>query len=220
MLNGMKTNVSPKIKALAGMGIAGIAIAGFVALYEPETKETSRPSDEKLHALAVGFGIATATPLQLPTATKKTHCTINGPYPDLECTPGALFTDKTVDEICAAGYTKTVRNVSAITKKKLYLAYGIKYPEPLGSYEADHFIPLELGGSNDVANLFPEAAGPPPGFKEKDIVENYLHTEMCAQRITLSEAQGLIAADWLKVYQSLSPEEISALKKKFKSWAD
>ena len=31
---------------------------------------------------------------------------------------------------------------------------------------------LELGGSNDIKNLWPEAALPTPGFHEKDAVED------------------------------------------------
>ena len=65
----------------------------------------------------------------------------------------------------------------------------------------DHFIPLELGGSNDIANLWPEPATPTPGFHEKDKVEIALHNEVCkAHTMTLEEAQRVIATDWLKYY--------------------
>jgi len=66
-----------------------------------------------------------------------------------------------------AGYSKSARNVSAKTKNKCTRSNGLSYPQKTGSYEADHFIPLEIGGSNDIANLFPEAAEPAPGFHEK-----------------------------------------------------
>lgn len=84
----------------------------------------------------------------------------------------------------------------------------------------DHLIPLELGGSNEPANLFPEANDPAPGFPEKDVVENFLHQETCAGRIPLDQAQRAIALDWTKIYQSLTSEEIEALKDKFRNWAD
>ena len=57
----------------------------------------------------------------------------------------------------------------------------------------DHLIPLELGGSNAILNLWPET---PPGFHEKDKVENRLHKEVCAGRMTIEAAQILIAKDW------------------------
>jgi hypothetical protein len=97
----------------------------------------------------------------------------------------------------------------------VYEEYGIAYPKPRGAYEADHFIPLELGGSNDIANLFPEAAAPSPGFHEKDLVENYLHQEVCAGRIDLVAAQEQIANDWVSVYNALAPEQIKGLQNKF-----
>jgi hypothetical protein len=74
-----------------------------------------------------------------------------------------------------------------------------------GQYEVDHFVSLELGGSNDISNLFPEAAEPKPGFHEKDRVENYLHDQVCRGALTLAEAQREIATNWLAVYETLAP---------------
>jgi len=48
----------------------------------------------------------------------------------------------------------------------VYAEYGIVERSP-GEYEVDHDVPLELGGSNDIANLWPEAAAPPPGFTRR-----------------------------------------------------
>ena len=151
--------------------------------------------------------------------TKTQTCVINGPYPDSSCTPGAVFPDVTAEQTCVSGYTKTVRNVSTSLKKQVYREYGIAYPPPYGSYEADHFIPLTLGGSNDIANLFPEAADPSPGFHEKDIVENYLHQQVCSGKVTLQAAQRAIATDWVAVYNAIPQTMINQLKQEFKSWS-
>ena len=165
-----------------------------------------------------GLALQTQTkPLVLDVRSKETDCQVNGSLPDPACTPGAVFPDATREIICVSGYTKTVRSVSVSLKKRVYAEYGISYPQPTGSYEADHFIPLELGGSNDIANLFPEAANPTPGFREKDLVENYLHQEMCSRRIPLAIAQKLIADNWLDVYNTLTPEKIKELKSQFSS---
>lgn len=40
-----------------------------------------------------------------------------------------------------------------------------------------------------------------PGFHEKDWFENYLHSEVCAGRMELKEAQQIISTDWLSYYQ-------------------
>ena len=104
-------------------------------------------------------------------------------------------------------------------KKRVYREYGVPYPPPFGSYEADHFIPLTLGGNNDIANLFPEAAEPRPGFREKDLVENYLHEQVCLGNMSLSFAQKVISANWLDIYNNFSSYELERLKKAYKSWA-
>jgi len=157
--------------------------------------------------------------LALDLRTLSANCHIAGPLPDHACSPGAVFTDATVAQICVSGYTKTVRNVPTSLRKKVFAEYGIALPVPFGSYENDHIIPLELGGSNDIANLFPESAQPVPGFHEKDVVENYLNQEVCAGRVALPVAEQQIATDWIAVYDKLSPEEITALKNKYKSWS-
>lgn len=160
-----------------------------------------------------------AEPFVAQAPTKSQQCMIQGSLPDPDCTPGAIFADVTKEQTCVAGYTKTVRSVSTSLKKKIYQEYGIAYPPPFGTYEADHFIPLTLGGSNDIANLFPESADPRPGFREKDLVENYLHQKVCSGDISLSSAQRAIATNWLAVYNSISPTDLNALRQMYKSWS-
>ncbi|MBI5153271.1 MAG: HNH endonuclease [Parcubacteria group bacterium] len=109
----------------------------------------------------------------------------------------------TANDVCRHGYTKEVRSVSTALKREVCRRYGVSYPTPHGAYEIDHFIPLELGGSNDVTNLWPEPANPRPGFHEKDVVENYLHREVCKGRMTLKQAQEAIRNDWYAVYLSI-----------------
>ena len=154
------------------------------------------------------------------TQTKMVDCVLRGPLPDLECTPGAVFEDATREIVCTFGYTKKIRNVSTKMRKRGYASYNIPYPQERGAYEFDHLIPLALGGNNDMANLFPEAAYPKPGFKEKDAVEMYLRQEVCEGRITIDFAQRLIADDWTVVYYSLSEKQIIELKNLWKGWAN
>ncbi|MFA5954640.1 MAG: HNH endonuclease [Patescibacteria group bacterium] len=151
---------------------------------------------------------------------KTSQCQAHDGLPDHDCTPGAIFSNASKDEICVQGYSASVRNVSTLTKEAIYQAYGLAYPQTFGAYEADHLIPLELGGSNDVANLFPEAADPKPGYHEKDLVENFLHQEVCAGRVGLGAAQRQIARDWLAVYRNLSTQQLRMLKQQYRSWSE
>ena len=110
-------------------------------------------------------------------------------------TPGAvLATDAST--ICTPGYASSVRDVSTATKKEVYAEYGVSYPQSLGAYEVDHFIPLEIGGSNDIRNLWLEPATPTPGFHQKDQFENFEHGQVCNGKISVAEAQSRMTSDW------------------------
>jgi hypothetical protein len=146
----------------------------------------------------------TAHSAVLGIQTKTSGCIIQGAFPDKDCTPGAIFPNVTSDQVCVSDYSSSVRDVPVSEKNAVYQEYGITTHQT-GEYEIDHYISLELGGSNDISNLFPEAAAPTPGFHEKDKVENYLHQQVCNGAITLQRAQQEISTNWLQVYQQIAP---------------
>lgn len=150
-------------------------------------------------------GFPTSGTSHLGAQTKTSGCIAHGGLPDSACTPGAIFKNATPQQICTYGYTRRVRNVPYSEKDQAYAEYGIYHHSP-GQYEIDHLIPLELGGSNDIANLWPEAASPKPGFHEKDQVENYLHDQVCSGAMSLQDAQTQIATNWLTVYHRMSAQ--------------
>jgi hypothetical protein len=126
------------------------------------------------------------------------HARDNGRLPDPACTPGSLdprITQASIGStICRHGWTAAVRPPASATDHAkhdvAYPAYGIPAATPS---ELDHLVPLELGGSNDIGNLWPEVGRVP---NVKDAVENRLHAEVCAGRVSLAAAQLAIAADW------------------------
>jgi hypothetical protein len=122
--------------------------------------------------------------------------------PDQACTPGAIFPDVTSEQVCRPGYSSAARNVPAELSRQVYDAYGVTQRTP-GEYQVDHLVPLEIGGSNDIANLWPQPTTPPPGSHEKDRVENNLHDQVCSGRMTLLDAQHAIATDWVAVYEQI-----------------
>ena len=133
---------------------------------------------------------------------KTSGCKANGALQDAACTPGAILPKVTKSQVCTSGYATSVRNVPQSEKNQVYAEYGIT-SHKAGQYEVDHLVSLELGGSNDISNLWPELASPKPGFHEKDKVENYLNDQVCSGAITLQQAQVEIATNWLAVYQSM-----------------
>lgn len=120
--------------------------------------------------------------------------------PDPKMTPGDTL-DAASSDVCTPGYTKLVRNVPSEIKKEVYAAYGITHREQ-GEFEVDHLISLELGGSNDIKNLWPESYLTEPwNAKVKDQLENELHAEICDGRIDMKTAQREIATDWIAAYK-------------------
>jgi hypothetical protein len=83
------------------------------------------------------------------------------PYPrvpDLTITPGALC--ETPDRL---RYPEQIayceRDVSSWTKELVFIEYrklGFSLSGERSRYKVDHFIPLCAGGSNDLANLWPQ----------------------------------------------------------------
>jgi hypothetical protein len=161
------------------------------------------------HASSSSGALVPASPTQAATPSPSTgpatpgscHARGSGLYelPDPSCTPGA--TNPGVNQanigrtICAAGWTDTVRPPESYTEPLKYrqvAAYGDA--GPISSYEEDHLIPLELGGSpTSPLNLWPEPGASP---NPKDAVESAANHAVCQGQMTLAAAQRAIAGDW------------------------
>ncbi len=137
-------------------------------------------------------------PSSYETRKKTSNCIANQALPDSACTPGAILTTDT-SIICVSGYTQTVRDVPDSIRKQVFAEYGIDYSLH-SNYEVDHLISLELGGSNDISNLFPESYSIQYGARVKDTFENYLHSQACSGKISMTTAQQEIATNWLEYY--------------------
>jgi hypothetical protein len=121
--------------------------------------------------------------------------------PDPKLTPGDAF-EVTVQDICVPGYSRKVRNVPAEMKREVYEEYGITSHGP-GDYEVDHLIPLELGGSNSIKNLWPESHRTSPwNAQVKDRLEAKLHELVCSGQLDLKTAQKAIASNWIEAYKT------------------
>ena len=126
------------------------------------------------------------------------HTRDEGRLPDRQCTPGGI--DPAVRQaniqstICVSGYTSRVRPPEAQTEafkfSEAYPAYGIQSGD---QSELDHLVPLELGGDNAAANLWPEVGSLP---NPKDDVEDALNRGVCDGRVSLASAQRAMARNW------------------------
>ena len=119
--------------------------------------------------------------------------------PDGVITPGATVSGITKSDVCQPGYAAGVRAVTEARKVRACLLYG-QYDCPGKHFEIDHLVSLELGGSNDLTNLWPQ---PIDQARMKDKLENYLHREVCGGTITLEHAQQAISTDWASAYHEM-----------------
>ena len=172
---------------------------------------------EKLQAAGAAQSAAiTASSAPCPKTKGKTGC--DSYYPDQKLTPGhpdPKITQATIhDTVCKDHYTTGVRNVNDAEKAQEFKTYSIKPTDSPFGYEIDHFISLELGGTNDPDNLWPQPYCQPGtggktcvGAREKDVVETSLAHRMCAGTITLDEARQIITTDWYKEYLSIKAKK-------------
>ena len=186
-----------RIRAFGVLAVVAVPLAVSAVRTPPHVTTHHGPA-----VLGLANGIRSASTsstvlLRRPTLTS--GCTL-GVLPDRRCSPGAYDRTRPKAVLCDDGFhTATVRNVPDSEKHAVEVAYGLD-PKPYGStLEIDHIISLELGGVNDITNLYPELA---PGFHTKDKLENRLHALVCSGAISLRTAQRKIAADW----QSLSSD--------------
>ena len=125
-------------------------------------------------------------------------CETDGLYPDKNCTPGDIFPNISNEQICVKGYSATVRNVPKSVKTKVYEDYNI-LPDERKNYVIDHLISLQIGGTNEIPNLFPQKSTGEINSRTKDKIENFLKREVCKGNMTLKKAQKTIVEDWLEV---------------------
>lgn len=159
-------------------------------------------------ALCLGFGgcvhLASAAPISDPI------------LPDSHLTPGVALTNVTVEQICQPGYAKSVRDVPESEKRQVFIEYFGSVPAQPGNYEIDHLISLELGGSNDIRNLWPQSYQTQPWNSHvKDKLEDRMaalvraelqkHGPSAAETL-LRQYQQEISKNWIAAYRQIFNE--------------
>lgn len=111
--------------------------------------------------------------------------------PNQALTPGEVAETRQ-DIVCQPGYAIAARHLLPHARPQIYRAYGI--PRGDHSYVIDHRVPIELGGANTAANLWPQLK---PEAADKDLIENALYAAVCFRHtMTLQQAQDTFLGDW------------------------
>lgn len=135
--------------------------------------------------------------------------------PVSSCTPGDTLPGVDAAHltvtICDPTWVENQRPPAAETdrvKDAAMLAYGIP-PAEKPITELDHLVPLSLGGSSDVRNLWPEVSDKPGKglHNTKDELELRLHAAVCKGTVQLSAAQAALATNWTTAAQVLKLPE-------------
>jgi hypothetical protein len=126
-------------------------------------------------------------------------------YPNKSYTPGKADPALTQSVICGKTFRTTdIRNVSESVKNQVYYRYKVSnhqgYCTGKEGCEIDHLISLELGGSNDASNLWPQPYSGVTNAHDKDKLENKLRVLVCSGQLTLQQAQTAISTDWISAY--------------------
>lgn len=125
--------------------------------------------------------------------------------PDPALTPGAVRPGIGVAEICERGYATRARHVTRAMRARVFAEYGMRgnrtgYCAAPQGCELDHLVALELGGSNAIANLWPQPYDGVWNAHAKNRLANRLHRMVCAGDLDLGEAQRAVAGDWIAAW--------------------
>jgi hypothetical protein len=96
-------------------------------------------------------------------------------------------------------FTPTGPLISATDQQAVLAAYNIA-PANAKHYAFDFLVPLQLGGANARANIWPASMSHGVGFHEKEVLNIRLHDLVCRRSIPLDVAQKEVAADWVKLW--------------------
>jgi hypothetical protein len=134
--------------------------------------------------------------------------------PHKDMTPGSLC-----ERSSTTRYPEHVkycdRDVDGETKRQIFVAYDREFGYETtkmnrSSFKIDHLIPLCLGGSNDVSNLWPQHV---TIYENTDPLEPFLCDVLSRGRIKQAEAVQLILT--IKQSPFTAPEELRKLEERF-----
>ena len=212
------------VAVVAGLFVAGVAIAVLVPLADGQYGPAPHAGDRHTNLFTAGLSVTTSSSGSTTTSTApvtgrhlaagvenstpgiKSRCHYyaytGGPIvPDRGCTPGAVSAPAAADPrrtICRPAYLRRLGGTSAGLDARheaaLYVGYGAVGPS--SSYREDHLVAVADGGSvSGAQNLWPE---PISNGRAKARVEALLHRRICSGAMTVKQAALVLEGDWTR----------------------
>jgi hypothetical protein len=105
----------------------------------------------------------------------------------------------TKEQVCAPDYLSTIKPIKDSMKAQAFERYGLR-ADKADADVLDHLVPLELGGTDDLENLWPQPAKGEWNAAQKDALEQKLHAMVCDGTMTLKQAQTALKKNWVAAY--------------------
>jgi len=119
--------------------------------------------------------------------------------PNPKLTPGATV-KVSKDALCGSWYDTADGSIPISLKVKVFDLYGIR-TEKSTPLNVDHLIPVGLGGSNSIENLWPQPLSGEWSYQQKNKLERRLRKMVCKGELDLEKAQQEISTDWVSAYK-------------------
>jgi hypothetical protein len=196
-----RSGLDPQLPAAAGPRALLKAQLGELAAGERHR------SPLRLFPLSLARAVAvclSAAVLAIAAATLLTHSVRYRreaiAVPEARLTPGATR-PATREDVCRSEPYQSARLIPASVRQKVFKSYGLPNARP-DAYEVDYLITPELGGSDDIRNLWPEPYSSTVwNAHVKDALEDRLHEMVCDGTLDLGTAQHDIASNWIAAYK-------------------
>lgn len=124
--------------------------------------------------------------------------------PDTKLTPGVVAVSD-LTTVCRGSkrirglFTPSSPLVAKSDQQAVFAEYSIS-PGNTKHYGLDFLVPLQLGGANTRANIWPAALSHGIGFHEKQVLNIRIHELVCRRELPLDQAQRQISTDWVKLW--------------------
>ncbi|MCU1385849.1 MAG: hypothetical protein JWL71_4546 [Acidobacteria bacterium] len=146
-----------------------------------------------MRTMAFVIGLASAATMTLAADTLPIG------LPSSSLTPGDAR-KVTKEQICAPGYAASIKVTKESTKEEAFSRYGLRDGKSTTEV-LDHLIPIELGGTDSIENLWPEPAHGQWNATQKDALEQKMLGMVCDGTLTVKQAQSAMKKNWVLAYQ-------------------